>query len=191
MIDYSWVCTTCCSSIFLHRYSSIKKRPNSSSKISSRPDSLIIPKIILLGSNLELAKCQLNLKNASRKIKHSNLLASLIFWPFFVGQRESRGQVMRRYFLCTVLICNQNYVSQSCNRKIPGSGEIEKVPRCTFVYITNIMPMYIRNFAIVMLGIFPRRAFSIDTIKLFCLLFAVCNYILNVQLNFVGQSVLF
>ena len=106
----------------------------------------------------KLAKCGLNLKNASRKIKHSNLFASPIFRPFYVGQSESRRQDMRRYCLFAVMICKQHHVIQSCNRIIPGSGKIKVVirivARCTLVYITDILPMYIRNVAIVMLGIF-------------------------------------
>ena len=39
----------------------------------------------------------LNLENANRKIKHSNLIESPIFRPFYVGQSESRRQEMRRY----------------------------------------------------------------------------------------------
>ena len=106
----------------------------------------------------KLAKCWLNLKNACRKIKHSNLFVSPIFRPFYVGQSESRRQEMRGYCLCAVMICNKHHVIQSCDRIIPGSGKIKVVirivPRCTLVYITDILPMYIRNVAIVMLGIF-------------------------------------
>ena len=49
----------------------------------------------------KLTKCLLNLKNASRKIKHSNLFASPNFQPLYVGQTESRRQEIRRYCLCT------------------------------------------------------------------------------------------
>ena len=54
----------------------------------------------------KLAKCGLNLKNASRKIKPSNLFASPIFRPLYLGQSKSRKQEMRRYCLCAVIICN-------------------------------------------------------------------------------------
>ena len=54
---------------------------------------------------------------------------------------------MRRYCLCTVIICNQDYVIQICNRIIPGSGKIKVViwivPRCTLVYITDIVIAYV------------------------------------------------
>ena len=72
-----------------------------------------------------LAKWGLNLKNATRKIKPSNLFVSLIFWPFYVGQSESRRQEVRRYCLCALMICNQDNVIQSYNRKISGSGKIK------------------------------------------------------------------
>ena len=74
---------------------------------------------------------------------------------FYVGQNKSRRQGMRRYCLCAVMIYIQDNVIQSCNRIISGSGKIKVViqivRRCTLVYITDILPMYIRY---VTLGIF-------------------------------------
>ena len=77
----------------------------------------------------------------------------------YVGQNESRRQEMRRYCLCAVMICIQDNVIQSCNKIISGSGKIKVViqivPRCTLVYITDTLPMYIiRYVKIVMFGIF-------------------------------------
>ena len=71
----------------------------------------------------KLAKCGMNLKNASRKIKQSNLFASLIFRLFHICQSEGRRQEMRRYCLCAVMICNHDNFIQSCNRIIPGGGK--------------------------------------------------------------------
>ena len=65
------------------------------------------------------------------------------------------------------------------------------VPRCTLVYITDVLPMYIRNVVIVMLGIFHEELSVSIRLNCFCLLSAVCYFILSVRLNFVGQSVLF
>ena len=97
--------------------------------------------------------------------------------------------------LCRVMMCIQDNVIQSCNRIISGSGKIKVVirivPQCTLVYITHIMPMYIRYVAIVMLGIFHEELSVLIRQNFFCLLFAVCNFILSVQLNFVVESVLY
>ena len=77
---------------------------------------------------------------------------------FYGSQNKSRRQEMRRYCLYAVMICIQDNVIQSCNRIISGSGKIKVaiwiVPRCTLVYITDILPMYIQYVAIVTLGIF-------------------------------------
>ena len=68
------------------------------------PANVVQPQSGFKFSTHKLAKCDLNLKNASRKIKHSNLLASPIFWQFFVGQSESRRREVSRYCLCAVMI---------------------------------------------------------------------------------------
>ena len=64
----------------------------------------------------KLAECGLNLKNASRKIKHSNLYASPIFLPFYIGQSNSRRWDMRRYrfaqYFYTTKIMLSNHVVQ-------------------------------------------------------------------------------
>ena len=60
---------------------------------------------------------------------------------------------MRKYCLCAVMICNQDYVNQSCNRIVPECGKIKViiriVPPCTLVNMSDMLPMYIRNVAIV------------------------------------------
>ena len=54
----------------------------------------------------KLVKFRLILKNASIKIKHLYLFESPVYRRFYVGQSESRRQEVRRYCLCSVMICN-------------------------------------------------------------------------------------
>ena len=59
------------------------------SKTSSQGQILEKP-CVCQGSDLTLAQCGLNLKDANRKSKHPNLFTSPISDCFYVGQNESR-----------------------------------------------------------------------------------------------------
>ena len=61
----------------------------------------------------------------------------------------------------------------------------------TLVYITDILPMFIRNIVIVKVEIFLEELLVLKRENCLRLLFTVCNFMLRVRLNFVGQLVLY
>ena len=65
------------------------------------------------------------------------------------------------------------------------------VPRYTLVYITDILPMFIRYITIVKMEIFLEELSVLKRENCFRLLFTVCNFMLSVLLKFVSQSVLY
>ena len=65
------------------------------------------------------------------------------------------------------------------------------VLRYTLVYITDILPMFIQNIAVVKVEIFLEELSVLKCENCFHLRFTVCNFTLSVWLNFVSQSVLY
>ena len=63
------------------------------------------------------------------------------------------------------------------------------VPLYTLVYITDILPMFIWNIAIVKVDIFLEELSVLKCENCFHLLFTVCNFMLSERLNFVSQWV--
>ena len=59
----------------------------------------------------------------------------------------------------------------------------------TLVYITDILPMFIRNIVILTAGIFHKELSVLTRENCFCLLLTVCYLMLSIQLNFVTESV--
>ena len=74
----------------------------------------------------------------------------------YASQGEIRRQEMRMYCLHAFMVCNQDYVSQSCNRIIPGSRKIKDSSTMYLSLLSDIhvLPKNIRNVKIVQLGIF-------------------------------------
>ena len=65
------------------------------------------------------------------------------------------------------------------------------VPRSTLVYLTDFLPMFIRNTAIITAGIFFEELSVLTQENCYWLLLTVCYLLLSVGLSFVVQSVLY
>ena len=78
----------------------------------------------------------------------------LNYFSVLVIQITEQGSKVKWY-------ATEIYASQSRNRKITGAGKwkvvIWMVPRHTLVYITDVLPMFIRNIAIITTGIFNKE----------------------------------
>ena len=71
------------------------------------------------------------------------------------------------------------------------SGHLDSSMMYVDLHNRYIIYVYIQIVAIVMLRIFLEELSVLIQQNCFCLLFAVCNFSLSIQLNFVSQSVLY
>ena len=65
------------------------------------------------------------------------------------------------------------------------------VPRYTLVYISDILPMFIQNIAIITAGIFHEELLVLTRENCYCLLLTIRYLLLSIGLNFVVQLVLY